>query len=273
MSQPGINGALRAFVGQLSLFGPSEAPSPPASTIITPESPPATPSTTHLQLGPRLVPYTLRRRARARLALVIVEGGLRINAPVSVPWREIERFAQQHREWVLRKLDEQAAQPRPTRVTIRDGTTLPLLGSSITVRVLPGHNRVRQIADTLLLEARTESALPSLARRGLQQRALAHFQSRLEHFAPLMHLAVPSLALSSARTRWGSCSALSGIRLNWHMIHLAPDLVDYVVVHELAHLHEMNHSPRFWAVVQTQYPHWRDARRALKDAAVNIPRF
>jgi hypothetical protein len=77
--------------------------------------------------------------------------------------------------------------------------------------------------------------------------------------------------LSSARTRWGSCSSRSGIRLHWRLIHLPPALIDYVVAHEVAHLLEMNHSPRFWAVVERLYPDWRAARADLRKAAAGLP--
>ncbi|HNB07544.1 MAG TPA: DUF45 domain-containing protein, partial [Thauera aminoaromatica] len=82
---------------------------------------------------------------------------------------------------------------------------------------------------------------------------------------------VPPVSLSSAATRWGSCSTRSGIRLHWRLIHLEPALIDYVVAHEVAHLAEMNHSPRFWAVVERLYPDWRAARAALRSAAATLP--
>ncbi|NCV71165.1 MAG: M48 family peptidase, partial [Betaproteobacteria bacterium] len=70
--------------------------------------------------------------------------------------------------------------------------------------------------------------------------------------------------LSSARTRWGSCNAKSVIRLNWRLIHKDPMLIDYVVVHELAHLKELNHSPRFWAIVESVLPDYRERKRLLR---------
>ena len=82
---------------------------------------------------------------------------------------------------------------------------------------------------------------------------------------------MPAVRLSNARTRWGSCSSRSGIRLHWRLVHLSPALIDYVVAHEVAHLVEMNHSPRFWAVVERLYPDWREARAALRRAAATLP--
>jgi len=84
-------------------------------------------------------------------------------------------------------------------------------------------------------------------------------------------LPVPPVRLSNARTRWGSCSSLSGIRLHWRLVHLPPELIDYVVAHEVAHLREMNHSPRFWAVVESVCPAWRTGRARLRQAAASLP--
>jgi len=84
---------------------------------------------------------------------------------------------------------------------------------------------------------------------------------------------VPALALSSARTRWGSCSAQGGIRLNWRLIHLPPAIVDYVVVHELAHLRHMNHGPRFWALVESVCPEYRALRAELRRLAAHLPHW
>ena len=79
------------------------------------------------------------------------------------------------------------------------------------------------------------------------------------------------IALSSAGTRWGSCTVAGNIRLNWKLVHYPLALLDYVVVHELAHLREMNHSPAFWAVVGEVFPDYDGAKAALKKRSVEMP--
>jgi hypothetical protein len=107
--------------------------------------------------------------------------------------------------------------------------------------------------------------------RALQARALAWYHGRVEECCHRLALPVPPVRLSNARTRWGSCSVRSGIRLHWRLVHLRPALIDYVVAHEVAHLLEMNHSPRFWAVVERLYPGWREARAQLREATATLP--
>ena len=244
------------FLEQLKLF---RLPSPP------PEA-----KTRHLLIGGRIVDYRLKSGAK-RLSMTIDERGLRIGAPHRIPLTEIEAFVHGHGDWVLKKLGELAHATQPRHLTIKDGARLPLLDGEAEVRILPGANRVRWVGDVLVLEARPEADFGQLAVRALQKRALVHFAGRLAHYTDQLDLAAPKLGLSSAHTRWGSCSKHGGIRLNWRLIHLPAHLGDYVVAHEAAHLLEMNHSKRFWEVVTSLYPEWKAARTELRQRATSLP--
>lgn len=231
--------------------------------------------TRHLLLAGRLVPYRLRRDRR-RLSMRIDERGLQVNAPRCVALADIEAFVAGHRDWVLAKLDEHAGQAARRHLPIHDGARLPVLGTEVEVRVTPGNNRglwqqAESAADRLWLAARPSADLAALARRALQRRALEHFRPRLADAVARLGRPLPPLALTSARSRWGSCSTKSGIRLNWRLIHLPLAPIDYVIAHEAAHLVEMNHGPRFWATVERLYPEWRQARTLLKQLGPDLP--
>jgi hypothetical protein len=90
------------------------------------------------------------------------------------------------------------------------------------------------------------------------------FEQRAAHFARVLDVRVHSIRLSNARTRWGTCHPDGRVRLNWRLIQAPPALVDYVVVHELAHLREPNHSPRFWTWVAGVLPDYKERRQALR---------
>ena len=92
----------------------------------------------------------------------------------------------------------------------------------------------------------------------------AHFAQRLNHFAPIVGVQWRKLGISSARTRWGSAKSDGSIRLNQRLMQVHPSLLDYVVIHELSHLREMNHSPRFWAIVKSILPDYVRLRKELK---------
>ena len=85
-----------------------------------------------------------------------------------------------------------------------------------------------------------------------------------------MNVSYDTFRLSGARTRWGSCSAKRHIRLNWRLIHCDITLIDYVAIHELAHLTEMNHSTRFWAIVRQWYPTPEQARQRLREQSARL---
>jgi predicted metal-dependent hydrolase len=232
---------------------------------------PPTDSVRHIALGDRAVSYTLIRSRRRTLALTIDHRGLRVGVPTPLALGDVEKFVRSHAEWILRKLDAWASERGPKPLEVRDGALLPVLGEQWVLRLLPGN------IDSLWNDADMVLALPSGAdardslRLALQQRALALFRARAAQLFRGETAVLPRLALSNARTRWGSCSARTGLRFNWRLIHLPLPLVDYVVAHELAHLREMNHSERFWHQVERLYPDYRQARKALRAHAVTIP--
>ena len=99
-------------------------------------------------------------------------------------------------------------------------------------------------------------------RKALIARAKAELPPLLERYAARMGVRPRGMRVTSARTRWGSCSSKGTVCFSWRLMRMPEEFVEYVVVHELAHLREMNHGPRFWAVVASVLPDWR-ARRAL----------
>ena len=232
-----------------------------------------------IALGDRIVPYTLRRARRRTIGLTIDHRGLRVGAPHRAPLTEVETLIRKHGDWVAQKLEEWRERRRPALQPLADGTRLPYLGGWLEIRLHSGNNRTNwQEGETptltlCLRSANGADAAKAVLEKALRQKAMQYFAPRLAHHAERFALAPPPLALSSARTRWGSCSLRTGIRLNWRLIHCAPHIIDYVIVHELAHLREMNHSPRFWAIVGHYCPDYRNTRNELKKLSGSLPGF
>ena len=229
-----------------------------------------------IALGDRIVPYILRRSRRRSIGLQIDHRGLRVGAPYRATLTEVEALIYKHGDWVAQKLDEWREQRRPEWVAIHDGLRLPLLGRSLEIRLTSGNNRFEwhDTAEPMLtLRLRHADTAGEVLERALRERALVWFSARLKDFSDRLGLTPPPLALTSARTRWGSCSRRSGIRLNWRLIHFPPHVVDYVVAHELAHLREMNHGPRFWRHVEEIFPDYLAARSALNELASRCPQW
>jgi predicted metal-dependent hydrolase len=126
-----------------------------------------------------------------------------------------------------------------------------------------GHAPLLQVQVPLLAE---EQHIKASVQVWLKQQAEQHFRQRLDHFAPMLQVRWTRLALSNAATRWGSAKSDGSIRLNWRLMHLQPAVLDYVVVHELSHLREMNHGPRFWSTVHSVMPDYLGLRKQLKES-------
>lgn len=230
-----------------------------------------------LTLKGQPVSYRLRRSARRSIGLRVDQRGLYVGAPERTPQADITALLHQHADWIIDKLTLWANRPTTASVPVQAGMSISFLGQPLTVEFKAPNNTSKPASVELDLENRrlylpSETDPAQTLRKHLQREARQRFTDRLQYFSSRFGLNVaPPLRLSSARTRWGSCNAQGRIALNWRLIHMPLSVIDYVVVHELAHLKEMNHSPRFWAVVEEVMPDWRARRQALKDQARNIP--
>jgi len=242
---------------QLELPFKVEPPSPPKGRV------------RHVRLGDRLIAYSFRRARRRTIGIAIDEQGLQASAPRWVTLAEVEAFIREKQVWVLRKLHETRVNARPP-FTWQEGVRLPFLGGEIGVFAAPCGAPTRLLADRLEL-AVGAGTLRESAVGWLRERALAMFHERVDALAPRIDAAVRRIALSNARTQWGSCSTDGRVRLSWRLIHLRVPLIDYVVAHELAHLHHMNHSERFWRTVERIFPDYRSARRELRALSLSLP--
>ncbi len=220
------------------------------------------------------VVYQLRRSQRRTIGLSIDHRGLRVGAPQRARLGDIEQLIHRHSDWVLDKLANWRERPAPEKLDITDGCEIFILGTPLTVTVTPiGRPRWQFAGEKLHLWPSVAVDAGNLLEKALREKARAVFAERLALYAPPLGVATPPLRLSSARTRWGSCSHRGGIALNWRLLLMPLAVVDYVVCHELAHLKEMNHSPKFWSVVEQLCPDWRARRLELRQLARQLPNF
>ena len=215
------------------------------------------------------VAYLFQRVRRRSIGFVVGPDGLEVRAPKWVTLKEVELGLQERGEWVLRKWAElQERQKNIRQIEWCEGASLDYLGKPIHLHLSPQNGRSELNEQGQLLLALPHSAEASQIRDAVQawlmREAKTLFEQRLNHFAPLMGVQWRRLSLSNAGSRWGSARIDGAIRLNWRLIHLKPEAIDYVVVHELAHLHEMNHSPAFWKVVADILPDHLERRKALQ---------
>lgn len=237
-----------------------------------------------VRLGDVIVAYEFQRVRRRSIGMVVSSEGLSVRAPRWVSSGDIETALHAKSRWICNKLVEQrerALKQKASRIEWAHGAVLPYLGDPLTLALDPRLKGLSlseampgvpgALGRTLVLGLAHDAA-PELIgdafQAWLKKQAKQRFDSRVKHFAPLMGVKVTRLSLSSARTRWGSASVDGSIRLHWRLMHFADHVIDYVVVHELAHLREMNHSPRFWEVVMAVMPDYEKAREQLRHAVI-----
>ncbi|RKF37471.1 M48 family metallopeptidase [Paraburkholderia fungorum] len=225
-----------------------------------------------LTIGSRTLHYVLKRSARRSIGFAIDSTGLMITAPRWVTLADIETAITEKQRWIFTKLIEwqtRVEQRALPKVDWKDGAQVPYLGHPVRVRLGSPQGTLAFNAD----EGELQVPLPLQAdpqqikdrvQGWLQGEAKRLFGERLAIYAEKLGVNYRAYALSSAATRWGSCSSDGKIRLNWRLIHFPLSIIDYVVAHELAHLREMNHSPRFWQTVESIFPEFREARQTLK---------
>src|SRR5436190_3435242 len=222
-----------------------------------------------IELGGRTIEYRFSRRRRRTLGLTVDVTGLRVAAPLRTPWRDIEAFLHDKERWILKKLDDWSRAPRATALHGESGETLPLFGIPHILEVCKGRRGVEQRDGRLLISARSRPLDVLVA--WLKQRTVEALRPRAASYAGMLGLPAPKVAVSNARTQWGVCSADGVIRFSWRLAHVDPALADYVAAHEVAHLVEMNHSQRYWTLLERLYPGWREARERLELSARTVP--
>jgi predicted metal-dependent hydrolase len=204
------------------------------------------------------------RRARRYVLRLRPDGTARVTVPRGGSPAEAQRFATKNIPWLERQLLRQAChRPRATwslgsEILFR-GETLRLEQVQQDRRDLVRFGAVRLPVDHLTADLRpeVERYLWRLARRELPARVL--------ELAALHHFTVCQVTVRNQRSRWGSCSRHGTISLNWRLLQAPPSVLDYIILHELAHLKEMNHSRRFWREVERLCPDFTQAERWLKE--------
>lgn len=237
------------------------------STLHQKTSPPAVEQRT-IRLSDKHISYTLKRSSKRRsIGLRIDERGLTVSMPLRASEKWLHSVLQDKADWLVQKLDSWQARKPPLMQWV-DGESIPFRGEEFVLRIIPDlfgakpqlHNNELRLhvaagAGTALIE--------KMVTQWYRQEALRVFNECVAHFAPLMQVSSREVKLSSARTQWGSCTVHGVVRLNWQLVKMPLHLIDYVVVHELAHLAEMNHSPAFWCVVERVCPEYRECRAQL----------
>jgi predicted metal-dependent hydrolase len=211
--------------------------------------------------GDKPIEIALRRSAQARrlsLRVSSLDGRVTLTLPARMREAEGLAFARSREDWIRAALSR-----LPPVQAVALGTALPVEGREVRLIAGPSRGAVTRLGDTLAVPGD-----PALAGRRVAVWLKFLAQERLT-LACARHEAAlgrsrSRLVLRDTRSRWGSCSAAGVLMFNWRLVMAPPEVLDYVAAHEVAHLAEMNHSPRYWAVVKRLMPGYAEPRQWLK---------
>jgi hypothetical protein len=223
------------------------------------------------------IPYQLSLRPRRTVGLKITQDGLVVHAPKRIVVHQLNQILQEKSTWILNKLALREAN-LVTPVCWQAGEHLLFLGQDITLQVIEskGKSKIALVGNMLNVVVKDVHNFTLVGKKVLQwyqQEAHEDFVRRVEIYATQLGVKPPPVRLSNAQSRWGSCNSLGQVRLNWRLIQATPQIINYVVCHELAHLKEMNHSARFYTVLAQLFPNYDDAEKQLKRLSPQLHRL
>lgn len=204
--------------------------------------------------------FTIRRSTRARSVRVCVDAGgaVEVVLPRRVPEREALAAVLELAPWIERR---RAAISEAHAEVARPPGTLPFLGESLTLVPEAGRTRVHRRGNALLVPA--SDPTPGIE-RFYRRAARVEIARRLDAAVARAGTHYTGLTIRGQRTRWASCSSSGAMSFNWRLLLAPPAVLDYVVEHEVCHLEVMDHSPRFWGLLEARVPQWRDHARWLR---------
>ena len=223
------------------------------------------------------IEYQLERRARRTVGLKINDDGLTVHAPKYILGYQLKKILQDKSNWIINKLAARQNNKVPP-IEWKNGERLLYLGEPVSLSLIHNtKNKQVQFNHGSMTIASPhiddDEHIQHKVVQWYKKQALEDFQRRLAIFAAKLDVPTPPLRLSNAKTRWGSCSSDGVIRLSWRLMQAPPQLINYVTCHELAHLKEMNHSKKFWSIVEQLYPNFQDAEAMLKQLSPQLHRF
>lgn len=214
--------------------------------------------------------YAIKRSAKRKKITITVERNraVVVHAPAGVTDETIRRLVDSKRQWLYEKLQHKQKYqplPHPPGKELVNGESALYLGRTYRIELVDGEdNRVRFAGKFLIPRARATQRKQVL-RQWYLERAQLKIPPRVRLHAKSLGVSYQQVKITDSRYRWGSCTPGNNLNFNWRLIKAPMFVIDYIVVHELAHLMEANHTPRFWNIVSAQTATMERAKKWLRD--------
>jgi predicted metal-dependent hydrolase len=208
----------------------------------------------------------LVRSERKTIALIVErDGGLTVRAPMRLSQLQINSFVKEKSEWITRTREKlRSIVEVPARRYV-DGETFPFLGSSFGLKLVRPQRPSLQFDNGFTLSNTLQKRAAAAFTRWYKERAYEVISERVRQFAKQYNFMPKQVKITSARTRWGSCSQNGTLNFTWRLVMAPLDVIDYVIVHELVHLRVKDHSSKFWKAVESIYPEYKKQRKWLRE--------
>lgn len=234
------------------------------------------------------IPFEIVHSKRKTLSIVIAVGGkVTVKAPLRATKADVIRLLENKGDWIYNAYKKQAIRQRKG-IEVKEGAIIPFLDRTFRLHVVFNPSRyaadisvveqvlyLQELEDLLVVE--TPLTDPSFIIECLEswykKNARDIISKRVEQYAKAMGVTYGRISIRSQKSRWGSCSSAGNLNFNWHLVMMPMKVLDYVVIHELAHRIEMNHSKQFWEIVSNVCPEYKLRKLWLKEHGLSYELF
>ncbi|MBM9547498.1 M48 family metallopeptidase [Leptospira sp. 201903074] len=207
-----------------------------------------------------------RKTTKGRnISLVVYQNGkVVLKHPERVPKKQLDEFISEKRDWIQSKLN-QIPKDIPQRLKFTTGEKIHIFGNLTTIHLT--EQKKYSFLDEILQIPATKSEL-SRIRKGkliLKELLLKKIEPMIDSVSTNLNTKVSKISIKTMRSLWGSCNSKNQISLNLSLVHCPDHIIEYIILHEIAHTIEHNHSSKFWKIVKSQNPNYKDAEKWLKE--------
>jgi len=213
-----------------------------------------------------MIEYTLTRSKRKTIAIHITKiAAVEVRAPMKMPKKDIDKFVQSKEGWIETHLTKrERLNDEKSVFELNYGDMVTLCGKQYPIAVKNGNRADFDGECFNIPPGLTPEAIKDAVVKIYKSMAKRIINDKVAEYAKRLNATPTAIRITSAKTRWGSCSGKNSVNFSWRLVMADDDVIDYVVVHELAHIKEHNHSSRFWAVVESVLPDYTARKRKLK---------
>jgi predicted metal-dependent hydrolase len=224
-------------------------------------------------------PIEIIRTERSKSASIEIEDDtVKVTVPKNLSDQRIEELIKNRTVWIRQKLKIQTETIHPKDKEYVNGETFSYLGRNYRLKCLSGGSGEAKLTNgyltVWLAKDASRAAAGGCVRQSLQQwyqaRALEKLKEKTKRYSAILGVSPQSVGVKEYKARWGSCSSSGDVTYNWRIIMAPHHIVDYIVVHELCHLLEHNHGPKYWKHVQNVVPNYKECREWLKVNGISL---